>query len=75
MEDNWLSKNIRPMIIIYLLILFTWAFLDSMYGGNQREISDRLLDILEYMLSLAFCFYFGARGLEKIISMITGRKA
>jgi len=25
-SDSWLSKNIRPMVLVYLMILFTLAF-------------------------------------------------
>jgi len=61
-SDSWLSKNIRPMALIYLMILFTLAFFMDVPSG--------VLEMLRDLLMTIFVFYFGARTLEKITSMV-----
>lgn len=62
-SDSWLSKNIRPMVLVYLMAMFTIAFF--------REVPQPVLELLRDLLLTVFVFYFGARGLEKIASMMT----
>jgi hypothetical protein len=62
-SDSPLSKNIRPLALIYLMSLFTIAFF--------REVPNEVLDMLGNMLMLIFMFYFGSRTAEKVINMIT----
>jgi hypothetical protein len=62
-SDNWLSKNIRPLVLLYLMLLFTLAFF--------MQVPEQTMDILKTLLMTAFSFYFGARTLEKIVKMWT----
>lgn len=61
-SDSWMSKNIRPMALIYLMILFTLAFFMDVPSG--------VLEMLRDLLMTVFVFYFGARTLEKITAMV-----
>ena len=63
-SDSWLSKNIRPVALIYLMALFTIAFFTS--------VPDTILGMLQELLMTVFIFYFGARGLEKITAIVKG---
>jgi hypothetical protein len=65
-KDNWLSKNIRPLTLIYLMILFTLGFF--------RDVPQHTLEVLHTLLLTAFSFYFGARTLEKITMMLINKK-
>jgi len=65
-SDSWLSKNIRPLVLIYLMILFTLAFFNS--------VPETVLNMLRDLLMTSFAFYFGARTIEKVGKMITGGK-
>lgn len=65
-SDSWLSKNIRPLVLIYLMILFTLAFFNS--------VPEAVLSMLRDLLMTSFAFYFGARTIEKVGKMITGGK-
>jgi cation transport ATPase len=56
-SDSWLSKNIRPMVLIYLMCLFTLAFF--------MAVRESVLNMLQDLLMTSFIFYFGARTLEK----------
>ena len=63
-SDSWLSKNIRPLVLIYLMILFTLAFFFN--------VPETVLSMLRDLLMTSFAFYFGARTIEKVGKMITG---
>ena len=65
-SDSWLSKNVRPMALIYLMALFTLAFF--------LEVPETVLEMLQNLLMTVFIFYFGARSLEKMASMTIGKK-
>ena len=64
LSDSWLSKNIRPMTLIYLMGLFTVAFF--------MEVPQKIIELLRDLLMTAFVFYFGSRTFEKITAAIKG---
>jgi len=61
-SDSWLSKNVRPLTLIYLMILFTLAFF--------RNVPEQTLQLLQNLLMTVFVFYFGSRTLEKITKIV-----
>lgn len=63
-SDSWLSKNIRPLTLIYLMCLFTYAFI--------ADVDEFVLDMLKELLMMVFGFYFLARGAEKITKILKG---
>lgn len=64
-SDNWLSKNIRPLLLIYAMLQFTFfSFFDGNVGGFT--IKDSYVALLGQIISLGLMFYFGSRGVEKI---------
>ena len=65
-SDSWLSKNIRPMTLIYILTAYlALAVMDAM----GLDISDNFVSLLGQWGMLVMSFYFGGRTLEKIIDM------
>lgn len=74
MSDSWLSKNIRPMSFIYMLIMTTlFTFTD----GNLGKFVVKVPWIeLWTTLTVAFAvFYAGGRSIEKIKSFVSTRRA
>ncbi len=65
-SDSWLSKNVRPMVLLSLIVLF--LFLSFFDGANWLQVPEGYISILKNWGELAFMFYFGSRGLEKIVS-------
>jgi len=65
-SDSWLSKNVRPMVLISIIVLF--LFLCFFDGANWLQVPEGYISILKNWGELAFMFYFGSRGLEKIVS-------
>jgi len=61
-SDSWLSKNVRPLTLIYLMFLFTLAFF--------RDVPEQTLQLLQSLLMTVFVFYFGSRTLEKITKIV-----
>jgi cation transport ATPase len=63
-SDSWLSKNVRPLTLVYLMMLFTLAFF--------RDVPEQTLQLLQSLLMTVFVFYFGSRTLEKITKIVKG---
>ena len=65
-SDSWLSKNIRPMTLVFILLVYTIFALMSAFGHNANE---SYVTLLGQWGMLIMSFYFGGRTLEKIIDM------
>ena len=65
-SDSWLSKNIRPLTLIYILVSYlALAILDA----SVIDIAESFVVLLGQWGMLVMSFYFGGRTLEKIIDM------
>lgn len=65
-SDSWLSKNIRPMTLIYLLGAYTlFALLD----GSGYKIAEAYVTLLGQWGMLVMTAYFGGRTVEKVMEM------
>jgi len=65
-SDSWLSKNIRPITLIYILVAYLiLAILDA----ALVDIADSFVELLGQWGMLVMSFYFGGRTLEKIMDM------
>ena len=63
-SDSWLSKNTRPMTLIFLTLAMTiFVILDSTV---LLEIKTGWVSLLEALLITVYVAYFGSRGAEKI---------
>jgi uncharacterized membrane protein (DUF106 family) len=70
-SDSWLSKNIRPMTLIAILLgYFTFA----MMSAFDMETNKAYVELLGQWGMLIMSFYFGGRTLEKIADMVEKRK-
>ncbi len=66
-SDSWLSKNTRPLTLIYLTISMTiFIVLDSTI---VLEINDGWVSLMEALLITVYVAYFGSRGAEKITNL------
>jgi maltodextrin utilization protein YvdJ len=62
-SDSWLSKNIRPSVLLYILTAYTLLALMSAFGLN---VSEAYVTLLGQWGMLVMTAYFGGRTLEKI---------
>jgi uncharacterized membrane protein (DUF106 family) len=65
-SDSWLSKNIRPMTLIFLLLVYT---IFAALSAADIEVNNNYVELLGQWGMLIMSFYFGGRTLEKIIDM------
>ncbi len=64
-SDSWLSKNIRPLTLIFLVISTVLIiFIDA--GALQFEVKASWIDLLQLVLITVIGAYFGGRSLEKV---------
>ena len=63
-SDSFLSKNIRPMVLIYLTFIFSvLAFADGNIG--QFKIAEAYIPIFQTLLVTVYGAYFVGRSWEK----------
>ena len=71
-SDSWLSKNIRPMTLIFILFAYFLFAMMSAFGNNANE---KYVELLGQWGMLIMSFYFGGRTLEKIMDMKAKEKS
>jgi hypothetical protein len=65
-SDSWLSKNIRPATLIFILFVYTVFGVGSAFEMNVHQ---PYVELLGQWGMLIMSFYFGGRTLEKIMDM------
>ncbi len=64
-KSGWLAKNVRPLTLIFLLVVLTaMAFSSGNIGGFK--IADNFVDLFQILSITAFSAYFGGRSFEKV---------
>jgi hypothetical protein len=63
-SDSWLSKNIRPLVLIFLLLAF--AVFTSLDGAGLIVVAPEYISLIKEWGAIALMFYFGSRGIEKV---------
>jgi uncharacterized membrane protein (DUF106 family) len=69
-SDSWLSKNIRPGTLVFILFVYS-AF--AMMSAWDIEVNNNYVELLGQWGMLIMSFYFGGRTLEKIMDMKKGK--
>ena len=69
-SDSWMSKNIRPLTLVFLLIAYSGFAIASIF---EYETRGAYVELLGQWGMLVMSFYFGGRTLEKIMEL-KGRK-
>ena len=65
-SDSWLSKNIRPMTLIFILVVYT---IFAAMSAADIEVNNNYVELLGQWGMLIMSFYFGGRTMEKIMEM------
>ena len=63
-SDNWLSKSVRPMMLIFLTVS-TWLLILMDSLNIDFGVSTEWIDLLKSLLITVFVSYYGSRGIEK----------
>jgi len=65
-SDSWLSKNVRPLVLIFLVVCTVlMIFIDA--GSIKFVVEPKWTDLLQLVLITVIGAYFGGRTLEKKI--------
>ena len=63
-SDSWLSKNVRPLVLVFLVIATVLLiFIDA--GAISFDVEPKWTDLLQLVLITVIGAYFGGRSLEK----------
>ena len=63
-SDSWLSKNVRPLVLIFLVVCtMLLIFIDA--GKINFNVKDSYVDLLQLVLITVIGAYFGGRSFEK----------
>ena len=64
-SDSWLSKNIRPLVLVFLVVTTVLlVFIDA--GVISFQVQDKWTDLLQLVLITVIGAYFGGRSIEKV---------
>ena len=64
-SDSWLSKNVRPMTLIFVLVCtMILIFIDA--GAINFVVEEKWTDLLQLTLITIIGAYFGGRSVEKL---------
>ena len=64
-SDSWLSKNIRPLVLVFLVVsTVLMIFIDA--GTINFIVEDKWTDLLQLVLITVIGAYFGGRSIEKV---------
>ena len=63
-SDSWLSKNIRPLVLAFLVVCTVlMIFIDA--GSINFVVEEKWTDLLQLVLITVIGAYFGGRSFEK----------
>jgi hypothetical protein len=66
-SDSWMSKNIRPMTLIFILLAYSGFAIASIF---EYETRGAYVELLGQWGMLVMSFYFGGRTMEKIADRV-----
>lgn len=73
-SDSWLSKNIRPLVLAFLTVttvILAYASIFVITDVTRLTLLQPWIEMIKVLNMTVFTFYFGSRGIEKGIKMIS----
>ena len=70
-SDNWISKSIRPLTLMFILVMYS---LLSISSGFNFQVTESYVELLGQWGMLIMSFYFGGRTVEKVSQIVKGNK-
>ena len=68
-SDSWLSKNVRPMVLVWCIVIFSFAGILDSVDNIPFHINEVWNDTFEKVMMAVVLAYFGGRTTEKATSM------
>jgi uncharacterized membrane protein len=72
-SDSWLSKNTRPLSLIFLTISMVILILMDSFEWSFG-VSSSWVDLLQTLLVTVYVAYFGSRGAEKFKTISNNKR-
>ena len=69
MSDSWLSKNVRPLVLVWCICIFSLAGILDSLESITFHINDTWNDTFEKVMMAVVLAYFGGRTTEKATSL------
>ena len=69
MSDSWLSKNVRPLVLVWCICIFSLAGILDSIESVPFHINDTWNDTFEKVMMAVVLAYFGGRTTEKATSL------
>ena len=72
MSDSWLSKNVRPLVLVWCIVVFSLAGILDSIESVPFHIGATWNDTFEKVMMAVVLAYFGGRTAEKSTSIFKG---
>ena len=69
MSDSWLSKNVRPLVLVWCIVVFSFAGILDSIESIPFHINSTWNDTFEKVMMAVVLAYFGGRTTEKATSL------
>jgi hypothetical protein len=69
MSDSWLSKNVRPLVLVWCIVVFSFAGILDSVESIPFHIGETWNDTFEKVMMSVVLAYFGGRTSEKAIGL------
>jgi hypothetical protein len=73
-SDSWLSKNVRPMVLIYLILVLSVTIILDGVDSIGFNLNTGYINLMETLLITIVVAYFGSRGAEKVMTIRNNKK-
>ena len=70
MSDSWLSKNVRPLVLVWCIVVFSFAGILDSVESVPFNIGETWNDKFEKVMMSVVLAYFGGRSSEKAIGLL-----
>lgn len=72
LSDSWLSKNVRPLVLVWCIVVFSLAGILDSIESVPFHIGELWNDTFEKVMMAVVLAYFGGRTAEKSTSIFKG---
>ncbi len=69
MSDSWMSKNVRPLVLVWCIVIFSLAGILDSVESIPFQINSLWNDTFEKVMMAVVLAYFGGRTTEKATSI------
>jgi len=75
MSDSWLSKNVRPLVLVWCIVVFSFAGILDSIDTIPFNIHETWNDTFEKVMMAVVLAYFGGRSSENVVLAYFGGRS